>query len=62
MQAQVPVLADDNADSLAKRVLAKEHVIYPQVIEWFCADRLMLDNDTVLLDQQALQQPVLLEA
>ncbi len=29
MQAEVPVLAGDTADSLAKRVLAEEHRIYP---------------------------------
>ena len=31
-QAVVPVLAGDNAQSLAARVLTQEHIIYPQVI------------------------------
>jgi len=31
-QAVVPVLADDTAHTLAERVLAQEHVIYPQVV------------------------------
>lgn len=61
MQAQVPVLSDDNADSLAQRVLAKEHMLYPRVVEWFCADRLKLENGQIYLDQQALHEPVLLE-
>nr|CAA6820768.1 MAG: Phosphoribosylglycinamide formyltransferase (EC [uncultured Thiotrichaceae bacterium] len=61
MQAKIPVLKDDTADELAKRVLIKEHIIYPTVIEWFCADRLSLDNNTIQLDQQALSEPVILE-
>ena len=31
-QAVVPVLANDTADSLAERVLAQEHVMYPRVV------------------------------
>jgi phosphoribosylglycinamide formyltransferase 1 len=33
-QAVVPVLADDGEDSLAARVLAQEHVLYPRAIRW----------------------------
>ncbi len=32
-QAVVPVLPDDTAESLAARVLAQEHVIYPRAVE-----------------------------
>jgi phosphoribosylglycinamide formyltransferase-1 len=32
MQATVPVLADDSADSLAARILVEEHRIYPAAI------------------------------
>lgn len=32
-QAVVPVLSNDNAQSLAARVLTQEHVMYPQAIE-----------------------------
>ncbi|MEZ5535916.1 MAG: phosphoribosylglycinamide formyltransferase [Thiolinea sp.] len=60
MQAQVPVFESDDADTLARRVLSKEHIIYPKVVEWFCAERLTLVNETVYLDQQALHKPVLL--
>ncbi|HMS27135.1 MAG TPA: phosphoribosylglycinamide formyltransferase [Burkholderiaceae bacterium] len=31
-QAVVPILANDTADTLAKRVLSQEHIIYPKVI------------------------------
>ena len=33
-QAAVPVLADDSEESLAARVLAQEHVLYPRAIGW----------------------------
>lgn len=32
-QAVVPVLPDDDADSLAARVLTQEHLVYPRAIE-----------------------------
>lgn len=34
VQAVVPVLPDDDATTLAARVLAREHVIYPRAIRW----------------------------
>ncbi|MBS0340228.1 MAG: phosphoribosylglycinamide formyltransferase [Proteobacteria bacterium] len=36
-RAEVPVLPGDTAQSLSARVLAQEHVIYPQAIESFLA-------------------------
>jgi phosphoribosylglycinamide formyltransferase-1 len=42
IQAAVPVLDGDNEDTLAARVLAEEHRIYPQALRWFCDDRLAL--------------------
>jgi len=33
-QHPVPVLDDDDEDSLSKRVLEQEHIWYPRVIEW----------------------------
>jgi phosphoribosylglycinamide formyltransferase-1 len=41
IQAAVPVRADDTADTLAARVLAQEHRIYPQAIRWFAEGRLV---------------------
>ncbi len=35
IQARVPVLPDDDEESLAARVLQEEHRIYPQAIHWF---------------------------
>ena len=43
-QARVPVLAGDDADTLAARVLVQEHRLYPAVLRRFAAgDRTRLD-------------------
>lgn len=49
-QAEVPVLAQDTADTLAERVLAVEHRLYPKAIRWFLEGRLSVHNQHVLLD------------
>ncbi len=61
IQAKVPVLTDDTEASLAARVLAKEHIIYPLVIRWFAEERLDLVNDQVVFDTQPLDHPLRLE-
>ena len=43
IQAAVPVYPDDDPDTLAARVLAQEHVAYPQAVRWFIEGRLSLD-------------------
>jgi phosphoribosylglycinamide formyltransferase 1 len=40
IQAAVPVLAGDTEASLAARVLAAEHRIYPQAVRWFLEGRI----------------------
>jgi phosphoribosylglycinamide formyltransferase-1 len=50
LQASVPVLADDDSDSLAARVLQQEHLIFPLAAHWFAQGRLTLSGDTALLD------------
>ncbi|MDR2240328.1 MAG: phosphoribosylglycinamide formyltransferase [Zoogloeaceae bacterium] len=44
-QAAVPVRPDDSEETLAARVLAQEHVIYPQAVRWFVEGRLRLTED-----------------
>jgi phosphoribosylglycinamide formyltransferase-1 len=39
IQARVPVLPTDDADTLAARVLTKEHLIYPRAVRWFAERR-----------------------
>ena len=36
-QARVPILPDDTPETLAARVLAQEHVLYPQVLRRFAS-------------------------
>ena len=47
IQAAVPVLANDTPDTLSKRVLRQEHIVYPQAIKWFLEDRLVIDKGRV---------------
>ena len=59
LQAEVPVLPDDDEQTLAARVLEQEHRIYPTVIQWFAEGRLRLDpTHGVLLDGDRLPEPV----
>lgn len=46
-QAAVPVLDDDDADSLGARVLAQEHVIYPRALALLAAGRLAVEGNRV---------------
>lgn len=44
-QARVPILSDDTTDTLAARVLVKEHIIYPATLRRFAAgDRARIDH------------------
>lgn len=54
IQAKVPVLPGDTAETLAQRVLEQEHIIYPQAVRWFCEGRLRCKNHHVLLDEKIL--------
>ena len=49
MQSCVPVLASDDADTLAARVLKTEHIIYPHVVEWFVQDGVIWDEAGIRL-------------
>lgn len=42
IQAKVAISKTDNEATLAAKVLAYEHQIYPKAIEWFCEDRLQM--------------------
>ena len=49
-QAAVPVLDGDDEQTLAARVLAQEHRIFPLAVRWFAEDRLRLVGGRVVLD------------
>ena len=44
IQSVVPVLDDDDADSLAARILKQEHKIYSRAIQLFAQDRLEIEG------------------
>jgi phosphoribosylglycinamide formyltransferase-1 len=58
LQARVPVLAGDTADTLAARVLAQEHQIYSQVIGWIASGRLRWQHDAPWFDGAVLTAPL----
>jgi len=52
IQAAVPVLQGDTAETLAARVLHEEHRIYPQAVNWLCRDQARLNqHDRVSIDR-----------
>ncbi len=53
VQAVVPVLPDDSEESLAQRILAEEHRIYPQALRWIAEDRVRLDGRRVTIAHAA---------
>ena len=54
-QEFVNIDSTDNAQTLAKKVLDKEHVIYPKAIHWYTQGRLKLVNkNTAMLDEKIL--------
>ncbi|MGX5727291.1 phosphoribosylglycinamide formyltransferase [Metapseudomonas otitidis] len=54
VQAVIPVESGDSPDTLAQRVHAEEHRIYPLAVRWFAEGRLRLGESGALLDGQAL--------
>ena len=48
LQAEVPVLKGDTADTLAARVLEKEHDIYPRALKLIAEGHVRLENGSVI--------------
>ncbi|GGG25046.1 phosphoribosylglycinamide formyltransferase [Caldovatus sediminis] len=48
-QAAVPVLADDTPETLAARVLAQEHRIYPAALAWLAAGRVRVEGSRAVI-------------
>jgi phosphoribosylglycinamide formyltransferase 1 len=58
IQARVNVEPHDDEVSLAKRVQAQEHLIYPLAVGWYCTGRLRFAQGQAWLDGAALSTPV----
>jgi len=54
VQAVVPVRSDDTTQTLANRVHAQEHQIYPLAVRWFATGDLQLTREGAMLHQQLL--------
>jgi phosphoribosylglycinamide formyltransferase-1 len=54
VQAVVPVVASDTVQTLAQRVHAQEHQIYPLAVRWFAEGRLCLGDQGAMLDGKRL--------
>jgi len=61
LQSRIPVLPNDTERSLAARVQATEHVIYPKVIGWIAQRRLVWQADRAYLDGASLDAPIVEE-
>ncbi len=47
LQEAVPVKDNDTVDSLASRILEREHVIYPRAISLYCEGKLIIKDNRV---------------
>jgi len=56
IQARVTIDISDNEDSLASKVLAFEHQIYPEAVKWFCDNRLTMKTGAVTLDNTPIPE------
>lgn len=50
IQAAVPAMPGEDGGSLGKRILALEHRVYPQALQWLAQGRLRLDGRYVHVD------------
>lgn len=58
IQAAVPVLPGDTAETLASRVLVQEHRIYPIAVKWFAEGRLVISDGVVNVQHPEKSQSV----
>ena len=61
LQAPVIIKIEDTVESLAARVLKREHQIFPQAIRWFAEGRLNLKDNQAVFDGNTLNQPLLFD-
>ena len=54
LQAKVKIDDEDTAQTLAQKVHAQEHIIYPLVVKWFSEHRLTMEDNYAVLDNNKL--------
>lgn len=63
IQAVVPVLPEDDADSLAARILEQEHKIYPAAVRWIAEGRVRVSGEVVSIREgDFAAEPLILPA
>jgi len=61
LQARVAILDTDDANTLAQRVQAKEHIIYPRVLQWLADSTLIHKGDEIFFQGTPLNAPLMLD-
>ncbi len=59
MQAAVPAYHDDTEDSLAERILRKEHMIFPNAIRLFTENRIKVEGRKVIVNGTREEQSII---
>ncbi len=57
-QTRLPVLPEDTAESLARRLLPREHRLLAQTVHWLCNDSVQLADSRVLYNGTPLEKPL----
>jgi phosphoribosylglycinamide formyltransferase 1 len=57
IQAAVPILEGDTPETLAGRILAEEHKIYPKAVQLYAEGRLKVDGRRVVVSGSASSSP-----
>jgi phosphoribosylglycinamide formyltransferase 1 len=57
VQSAIPVLSGDDADTLATRVLAQEHAIYPLAVRLIAEGRVRVEGERAVIDGENVQAP-----
>jgi phosphoribosylglycinamide formyltransferase-1 len=61
LQSRIPLLPEYTEQTLAQRVQASEHIIYPKVIGWIAQRRLIWREDQPWFDGEPLERPIVEE-
>tara|TARA_R110001599_G_scaffold73498_6_gene203137 strand:- start:14318 stop:14971 length:654 start_codon:yes stop_codon:yes gene_type:complete len=56
LQASTKIAEEDTTESLANKVHAMEHIIYPLAVKWFSEDRLTFHDGKAFLDKNTLSE------
>ena len=60
-QARVAIRPGESVDSLRQRVVAREHVLYPRVVDLYCRGWLTMEESGVVLRGERLNKPLRLD-